>query len=323
MAIPFDLPSEILSSIFQYLDTKDILQSQLVCYYWSKPAKIVLYANVSMTYVSQLQSFIHTVTTSSYGTYTRQLYTLGMYEKDMSYTLETESILCKLAKATPALEKLKVSFVTDVFWIWLKKQVLEGQWQHLNTIPYPTTPSQFMEYSRVVWAMRNRLKNLKIFISSHCELDRTIYQGYEFWRKKLDGFACLEKLVIDNPAWRTLYDYDSLIDACPCLKEFQLSSTFPVAVIRSNRKMHLWTPNYSVNRLDLLISICSKNEILYIIQKFKGLKHLSVHHPLLYPITFEQAVRTDFGNQVADRFIMFIHSLESFQCNGVSPRYLS
>ncbi|KAI8075793.1 uncharacterized protein B0P05DRAFT_546429 [Gilbertella persicaria] len=306
------LPNEILEYIFQHVDTETATQCQRVCHHWNAVAQKATYSHITIHNLSQMKLLMRTLMSCSVGQYVKQLCIKGVFDPLMLEKEIRQKTFHVLASLTPRLQGLSIPWVSVKFWACLRTALLNGYWKQLDTVPQPTSMLQMSDYGLATTMMSNRIKSIQLYITYDMRMYQNDDSSVALWTHHLRAFHYLESLFLKNDKRSPLHAYDTMIDACPTLKQFKLATHHQgLAIIEhSFFRAKSVVPNYSISHLELVCDYLSRNDLVYLIQKFKTLKHLMILHEDNKSWHLQELNGIDFD--IVVQFHDYIRKLETF-----------
>ncbi|KAI9359857.1 hypothetical protein BD770DRAFT_385669 [Pilaira anomala] len=255
------LPFEILTLVFNYLDQDDLVQCQLTNKGWHRASMEQLYSEPIIKTNKRSLLYIRTISDSSQ---------LASYLKvPIAYKgcMEDPNLIAEVARRCPNITSLNVENITC--WGRISEEVSEGRLSRLQYLPYYGKKT-FAAYISTALKLKASLKELKF---------RFEPESNQALRAQVSEFKQLKSLYIIYSSNKQLSDFDKLIDDCSHLESLNIR----VRPEAQEDQITTFDTERSIRRRpDILTLECgwevidNDSQLQYVMTKLPNLKRLVV-----------------------------------------------
>lgn len=283
------LAFEVLLNIVQLVEICDLPNFALVCKAWSRPAQTVLYSDVDLYSLAQLNCFYHSVMSNPQ---------LGWYVERFVYYLyeaECSKEICELMSnlLNFGLPNLQQLFTNSLKTCVPALNALQNPRFKTLKVLHTTneTEEEEMNHASCLLLMNERVKALSVYLANN-QTSHPVYNILD----KLDALSDLDINSSSQISWFSILEYVAKLKA---LHRFKLQFINPVDVLDFD--VDAITPSTRIE--SLTIEIWNSELFWYTIHKFPQLRE------------FAPTFMYSLGRQELIQLLVYLSCIDIIDCN--------
>lgn len=285
-----DLPAELLQHILSKIENKGfLLQCQLVCKGWQKPAQRIAYHTVHLTkYYPQLTKLVDTLQSSEHLGKLVNTFNFNKTFYRSNQPWDPEGYFEKLSNYCPNVQAMTTGHRCNSLWLRLLTE--NDKWEKLQQIPEPYSEDDTQLYMATAFAFNDRLTNVSLVLNPPISRNPFIELKTRMnLLTDLSTFKNLKNLDIRKPNGIKLEELDGFLDSCSKLVSLTVLRLFEAEEDNTDRSTDrrrrsalpekLLEPKTGLKKLNFSIpnNINGDETLNYIMRVLPNLKQLYVN----------------------------------------------